>query len=182
MATDKSKDYNPNSGDDLIGFLEEVDNAINQVNPTTATDSDASNHQPQQNEEMAKEVQESDPQDWVESEKIDLPGQLALDVYETKDYLIVLCRVAGVDEKEMDVSISNNVLSIRGTLGMPITETVENHCVQECYWGQFSRSIELPVDVKKEDIKATLENGILKIAFTKLKQEAIKKIRIQTNL
>lgn len=182
MADDKVKDYNPNSSDDLIGFLEEVDNAISQP---SASSSDNSPDTPQGQaypSEVAREVQDSDPQDWVESDKIDLPGQLALDIYETKDHLVVLCRVAGVNEKEIDVSISNNVLSIRGTLGMPIQETIENHYIQECYWGQFSRSIELPVEIKKEDIKATLENGILKVIFTKIKQEAIKKINIQTNI
>ena len=124
-------------------------------------------------------VSSSDTQDWVEPEKIDLPGQLPLDIYETKDLLVVICRVAGVEEENIDVSISaNNILAIRGSLSAKTEDKVENHIIQECYWGEFSRSVSLPVDVKKDNINATLENGILKIIFIKIKQDAIKKIDI----
>ena len=130
----------------------------------------------------APKIPANDTNDWVEDEKVDLPGQLALDIYETKDHLVVLCRVAGVAEKNIDVSISaNNILTIRGSLLAKIEENVENHFIQECYWGEFSRSVSLPVDVKKEDINATLENGILKIIFVKIHQDAIKKIDIKTS-
>lgn len=125
----------------------------------------------------------SDTQDWIEDAKVDLPGQLALDIYETKLELIVLCRIAGVDEKNIDVSISaDDILSIRGTLMIPKIETsVDNYFIQECYWGEFSRSVSLPVDVKKDNIDATLENGILIIKFVKIKRDSIKKINIKTN-
>ena len=127
-------------------------------------------------------VSSSDTQDWVEPEKIDLPGQLPLDIYETKDLLVVICRVAGVEEENIDVSISaNNILAIRGSLSAKTEDKVENHIIQECYWGEFSRSVSLPVDVKKDNINATLENGILKIIFIKIKQDAIKKIDIKSN-
>lgn len=130
----------------------------------------------------SEEMISNDTHDWVEDEKVDLPGQLALDIYETKDDLIVMCRIAGVEEKNIDVSISaDNILNIRGNLVAKIEENVENHFIQECYWGEFSRSISLPVDVKKENINATLENGILKIIFIKIKQDAIKKINIKTS-
>ena len=121
--------------------------------------------------------------DWIEDAKVDLPGQLALDIYETRNDLIVLCRVAGVDEKKIDVSISaDNILNIRGTLMTPQVETnIDNYFIQECYWGEFSRSVSLPVDVKKDNIDATLENGILVIKFIKIKQDSIKKINIKTN-
>ena len=133
-------------------------------------------------EAKASEVASSDTNDWVENEKVDLPGQLALDIYETKDNLIVLCRVAGVEEDNIDVSIAaNNILTIRGNLTAKIDENIENHFIQECYWGEFSRSMSLPVDVKKENINATLEKGILRIIFIKIKQDAIKKIDIKAS-
>ena len=124
----------------------------------------------------------SDTGDWVEDERVDLPGQLALDIYETKDNLVVVCRVAGVEEDNIDVSIAaNNILTIRGNLVSKIEENVENHFIQECYWGEFSRSVSMPVDVKKDHIDATLEKGILKIVFVKVKQDAIKKIDIKSS-
>ena len=119
--------------------------------------------------------------DWIEDAKEDLPGQLALDIYETKDHLVVICRLAGVDEKNIDVSISaDNILNIRGSLSPQIEDTIDNYYIQECYWGEFSRSISLPVDVKKDEIKATLEAGILKIIFIRIQQDVIQKIDINS--
>jgi HSP20 family protein len=115
--------------------------------------------------------------EWDEEEA--LPGQLAVDVYETKERLVVKARTAGVNKSELDVSISDNTLSIRGTLSAGNEEDVENYFVQECYWGEFSRSIALPVPVKEEEIEAVLKDGVLTISFTKLKQETVKKIQIQ---
>jgi HSP20 family protein len=114
--------------------------------------------------------------EWDESE--DLPGQLAVDVYETKEKLVVKARTAGVNKNDLDVSISDNTLSIRGTLSAGNEDDVENYFVQECYWGEFSRSIALPVPVKEEDIEAMLKDGVLTISFAKVKQDTVKKIQV----
>ncbi len=113
--------------------------------------------------------------EWDESE--DLPGQLAVDVYETKERLVVKARTAGVNKNDLDVSISDNTLSIRGTLSAN-EDDVENYFVQECYWGEFSRSIALPVPVREEEIEAVLKDGVLTISFTKVKQDTVKKIQV----
>lgn len=114
--------------------------------------------------------------EWDEEEAV--PGQLAVDVYETKERLVVKGRVAGVNKSDLDVSISDNTLSIRGTLSAGNEDDVENYFVQECYWGEFSRSIALPVPVKEDEIEAVLKDGVLTISFTKLKQDTIKKIQV----
>jgi HSP20 family protein len=114
--------------------------------------------------------------EWDESE--DLPGQLAVDVYETKERLVVKARTAGVNKGDLDVSISDNTLSIRGTLSAGNEDDVVNYFVQECYWGEFSRSIALPVPVKEEEIEAVLKDGVLTISFTKVKQDTVKKIQV----
>lgn len=119
----------------------------------------------------------SQPQDdWDEDEAV--PGQLAVDVYETKEKLVVKARTAGVNKQDLDVSIADNTLSIRGTLSAGNEEDVENYFVQECYWGEFSRSIALPVPVKEDEIEAVLKDGVLTISFTKLKQDSVKKIQV----
>lgn len=115
--------------------------------------------------------------EWEEEDAV--PGQLAVDVYETKEKLVVKARTAGVNKDDLDVSISDNTLSIRGTLSAGSEEEVENYFVQECYWGEFSRSIALPVPVKEEEIEAGLKDGVLTIKFTKVKQDTVKKIQIQ---
>lgn len=114
--------------------------------------------------------------EWDESE--DLTGQLAVDVYETKEKLVVKARTAGVNKHDLDVSISDNTLSIRGTLSAGNEDDVVNYFVQECYWGEFSRSIVLPIPVKEEEIEALLKDGVLTISFTKLKQDTVKKIQV----
>jgi HSP20 family protein len=115
--------------------------------------------------------------EWDEEEAV--PGQLAVDVYETKEKLVVKARTAGVNKHDLDVSIADNTLSVRGTLSAGSEEGVENYFVQECYWGEFSRSIALPVPVKEDEIEAVLKDGVLTISFTKLKQDTVKKITIQ---
>ncbi len=106
-----------------------------------------------------------------------VPGQLALDVYETSDKLIVKARVAGVNKSDLDVSISDNSLAIRGTLSSGDEAEAVNYYVQECYWGEFSRSITLPVQVKEDEVEAIMKDGVLTISFKKV-QETVKKIQV----
>jgi HSP20 family protein len=115
--------------------------------------------------------------EWSEDEA-DVPGQLAVDVYETKEKLVVKARTAGVNKNDLDVSISDNQLTIRGTLSSGSEEGVENYFLQECYWGEFSRSIALPVPVKEEEIEAVLKDGVLTISFGKVQQDTVKKIQV----
>ena len=113
---------------------------------------------------------------WDEEEPV--AGQLAVDVYETKEKLFVKGRVAGVNKGDLDVSIADNTLTIRGTLSAGNEDGVENYFLQECYWGEFSRSIVLPVAVKEEEIEAVLKDGVLTISFAKQKQDTVKKIEV----
>lgn len=130
---------------------------------------------PAPNDNTAQPVAATD--EWDE-EDAQLPGQLAVDVYETKEKLVVKARTAGVNKGDLDVSISDNQLTIRGTLSAGNEEGVENYFLQECYWGEFSRTIALPVPVKEEEIEAVLKDGVLTISFGKVKQDTVKKIQV----
>jgi len=134
--------------------------------------------QPQMAVQDDQPQQAANPADeqWDEDEAV--PGQLAVDVYETKEKLVVKARTAGVNKNELDVSISDNQLTIRGTLSAGNEDGVENYFLQECYWGEFSRTIALPVPVKEEEIEAVLKDGVLTISFGKLKQDTVKKIQV----
>lgn len=107
-----------------------------------------------------------------------VPGQLAVDVFETKEKLVVKARTAGVNKQDLDVSISDGILTISGTLTSG-EEEVEQWHLQECYWGEFSRTLALPVQVKEEEVEAVLKDGVLTISFYKIKQEQARKIEIQ---
>ena len=113
-----------------------------------------------------------------EEEADDLMGQLAVDVFETEEELIIKARTAGVDRNDLDVSISDGILTISGTLSSGEDTEVRNWHIQECYWGEFSRTLALPVAVKEEGVKAELKDGVLTISFEKVKQEKAKKIQV----
>ncbi|KKU20157.1 MAG: Small heat shock protein [Candidatus Saccharibacteria bacterium GW2011_GWA2_46_10] len=123
----------------------------------------------------AAEPAAAEDENWDEEP---VAGQLAVDVYETKEKLVVKGRVAGVNKNDLDVSISDNTLTIKGTLSSGSEDDVENYFLQECYWGEFSRSIVLPVPVKEDEIEAVLKDGVLTISFAKVKQDTVKKIQV----
>lgn len=117
-----------------------------------------------------------DNQGWDDEEP--MPGQLAVDVYETKDRLVVKARTAGVNKSELDVSISDGILTISGTLSSGDDSEATQWHMQECYWGEFSRTLALPTPVKEDEVEAVLKDGVLTISFTKVKQEQARKIEI----
>lgn len=109
----------------------------------------------------------------------EFPGQLAVDVYETDDKLVVKARTAGVNKDDLDVSISDGILTISGTLSSGDDAEATNWHIQECYWGEFSRTLALPVAVKEDEVEAVLKDGVLTVTFNKVKQEQAKKIQVQ---
>lgn len=127
-------------------------------------------------EESNEEPSEEGTDEWDETD--DFPGQLAVDVYETADKLIVKARTAGISRKDLDVSISDNILTISGILSGGEDENTTKWHIQECYWGEFSRTIALPVEVKEEGVGANLKDGVLTISFEKEKSNAPKVINV----
>ena len=115
---------------------------------------------------------------WDDAEE-DFPGQLAVDVYETEERLVVKARTAGVNKEDLDVSISDGILTVSGTLSSGDDTDATNWHIQECYWGEFSRTVALPLAVKEDEVEAVLKDGVLTISFSKVKQEQAKKITIQ---
>lgn len=115
---------------------------------------------------------------WDDSQE-EFLGQLAVDVYETESKLVVKARTAGVNKEDLDVSISDGILTISGTLSSGDDTDATNWHIQECYWGEFSRTLALPVSVKEDEVEAVLKDGVLTVSFNKIKQEQAKKIQIQ---
>lgn len=127
-----------------------------------------------------KQAPAQQPTTTAKEEEYDtVPGQLAVDVYETPEQLIIKARTAGVNRNDLDVSIADGVLTISGTLSSGDDAEATHWHVQECYWGEFSRTLVLPVAVKEDEVKAVLKDGVLTIAFNKVKQEQARKIQIQ---
>lgn len=104
-------------------------------------------------------------------------GQVAVDIYEQDGYYIIKAPIAGVSLSDLDIEISDNVLTIRGKReqGDPIAD--DQYYLQECFWGEFSRSVTLPFSIDPKKVKATFnKESILKILIPK--EEKVKIVRI----
>ena len=107
-------------------------------------------------------------------------GQLALDVYQTKNNIVILAPIAGVKLEDMNVAVADDVLTIKGKRNLEAKVPEENYFTQECFWGDFSRSIVLPASVDSNKITASFKDGVLKIEIPKIEKVRSKIIRIKT--
>lgn len=106
-------------------------------------------------------------------------GQLALDIYQTAADLVVEAPIAGVRPEDLDISIQDDVLTIRGKRMRCDDIDGDDLIYAECHWGEFSRSIVLPMDVVSERVEATLKNGILTIRMPKAQPNRRIQVRLE---
>jgi HSP20 family protein len=107
--------------------------------------------------------------DYSDEEWFSHEGQLSVDVVETIDKVIIRSAVAGVQSDDIDITLANDTLTIRGHRHHEIDEEHEGVThVKECYWGAFSRSIVLPCSVNPDEVDAVLKNGILIVTLKKV--------------
>ncbi len=106
---------------------------------------------------------------WMEDE-----GQLKIDVYQTIDQIVVQSAIAGVKQKDLNIAIEEDIVTIKGERKKGETEKAD-YLHQECFWGKFSRSIILPQEVLPDQAKASLKNGILTITLIKNTESGKKK-------
>ncbi|HTX86767.1 MAG TPA: Hsp20/alpha crystallin family protein [Candidatus Nanoarchaeia archaeon] len=106
-------------------------------------------------------------------------GQLSLDVYETEKNIIIKSTIAGVKPDDLDITIDNDMLTIRGQRRDEAEKEGRDYLYQECYWGSFSRSVILPVEVDSKKIDAALSNGVLTITLKKIKKARKVGVRIK---
>jgi len=109
----------------------------------------------------------------------DSEGQLTIDVYQTDTEIVIKSTIAGVKPEDLDVSISNDMLTIKGERKNEEVVEDNNYYYRECYWGSFSRSVVLPMDVLADKIDAVLKNGILTIRLPKADVTKTKKIQVR---
>jgi len=106
-------------------------------------------------------------------------GQLTIDVYQTENDIVIKSTIAGVKPEDLDVSINNDMVTVKGERKNEEIVDNGNYYYQECYWGSFSRSVLLPVDVIPEKADAALKNGILTIRLPKADTTKTKKIQVR---
>ncbi len=105
-------------------------------------------------------------------------GQLTVDVYQTDDEIVIKSAIAGVTADDLDISITNDMVTIRGSRGPDEKIKQSDYHYRELYWGLFSRSVILPEEIDSDSAKASMKNGILTIRLPKLAKSRIKKIKV----
>lgn len=146
--------------------------------------------EPEEVEEMEVEVQggyeEPEPvavgsgmsqkdEDWMN----DYEGALNIDMYQTKDNVIIKSTIAGVRPDDIDITVANDMVTIKGSRTREEKITQDDYFYQECYWGSFSRSVIVPVDIDSEHIEADLKDGILTVIIPKAAKAKTKKVKVK---
>lgn len=117
----------------------------------------------------------TDSSEWTEETE----GQLAIDVYQNASDVIVKAPIAGVKAEDIEISINDDVVTVKGQRKREKEVKTDDYYVQECYWGAFSRSVILPVGVNVDKSKAKLKDGILTVTLPKSKSSRSKKIKVR---
>ncbi len=113
---------------------------------------------------------------WPASEE---EGELAIDLCETKDELILQAAIGGVNINEIDISITNDMITIRGERSWEGKDKIDKFYYNECFWGPFSRSLILPQEINADKAKASIKNGLLSIYLPKLIKTKKKTLKIE---
>ncbi len=129
-----------------------------------------------QEEENKKSAVKKEEENWFE----DIEGQLAVDVYQTDKEIVIQSAIAGIKPEDLDISVENDMVRIKGERQNIAKEEGKNYFYQECYWGKFSREIILPAEVDSSKTGASMKNGVLTIRIPKIEKEKEKKVVIKS--
>ncbi len=115
---------------------------------------------------------------WADGEP---EGQLTVDVYQTANDIVVESAIAGVDPDNIDVNVTTDSISIRGSRKREKNVRDEDYLYQECYWGKFGRSIILPQEVNPEGAEVKFKNGILTVTLPKADKKKTRKLKVRVD-
>ena len=106
-------------------------------------------------------------------------GQLAIDVYQTPNDIVVESAIAGIKPEDLDITIENDIVTIRGERKKQMIEEAKKYYYEECYWGTFSRQIILPEEVDGDKAEASIKDGVLTLRVPKVARVKKRKITIR---
>lgn len=127
-------------------------------------------------EEPKAHTASKNKEEWLQNAE---EGQLTVDVFQTPSEIIIQSAVAGSKPDDIDVSISSDMVTIRGKREKMKEQSGDDYYYQELYWGAFSRSILLPQEVDADESEATIKNGLLTIRLPKLDKNKTQKLKIK---
>jgi len=120
------------------------------------------------------------PSDIDAGKVFDQCGELVVDVYETGAEFVVLAAIAGVQIKDIDISLEKDMMVIKGNREDPHTISDKRYFYQECYWGPFSRKVVLPENVDVENAAAEMDKGVLTIKIPKTEKPNNAKLGVKS--
>lgn len=107
-------------------------------------------------------------------------GQLAVDVYHDEKNVYIRAIIGGIDPKQLEVHLNNDMVTIKGKRLLPdLSIKPENYYIQECYWGGFSRSVIMPFDIKNDAVEAKIEHGVLLVILPKSNRPKNTRIQVK---
>ncbi len=107
-------------------------------------------------------------------------GELAVDIYQTPDAIIVKALLAGVHPNSIDISLTREMLTISGTREEEREAEEDDYFQRELYWGSFSRTIMLPEEIDVDMAEASEKHGILMIRLPKINKKRQTKLKVRT--
>lgn len=118
-------------------------------------------------------------ENWMEEESDE--GQLTVDVYQTPDDIIIKTMVAGVKPEDLDISITRDMVTIKGSREESREVNDGDYFTKELYWGSFSRTILLPQEIEVESAEASEKHGLLIIKLPKVDKGRQTKLKVKSN-
>lgn len=106
-------------------------------------------------------------------------GQLTVDVYQNGNEIVLQTMVAGVAPENLNISITRDMVTIKGRRDAPSNITNENYFNKELYWGSFSRTVLLPQEIEPEEAEATQRHGLLTLRLPKVDKEKVREIKVK---
>ncbi len=115
---------------------------------------------------------------WIEEEERD--GELTVDVYQTPELIVIKTMIAGVRPEDLDISITRDMVTIKGRREEEKILREEDYFARELYWGSFSRTINLPAEIDVDESEAIEKHGLLILKLPKLDKKRQSKLKVKT--
>lgn len=128
----------------------------------------------------AKELEIEEDEEKSPFEQEEKVGQLTVDVYQTADHIVIKTMAAGVRPEDLDITITRDMVTIRGKREEERAIQEDNYFIRELYWGSFARTVTLPEEVDVEEAEAVEKHGLLILKLPKLDKKRQTKLKVKT--
>ncbi len=136
----------------------------------------------EENEETDNYKEEESWDDSIDSEPTQQEGELPVDMYQTNDAIIIKALVAGVSPNDLDISITRDMVTIRGVREEYQETNDDNYFHRELFWGSFTRTLVLPEEVVIDEAEAQEKHGLLEIRLPKLDKHRSTQLKVRSNI